>query len=468
MADLSLDGLASGMGTEQMVNKLMQLEQKPIINLQKEKQNLEESKSAWRDVNSRLDKLEGTMTQLKLSSTFNSNSASSSNEDIVSASATSDAEAGSYQVDVKGVAQQHRLGATTKVNKDNPLSDELETAVDGDISVNGTAITVDTDETLTSLKNKINDSGAGVSATIIDGNLVMESNQTGTENSINLTDNANNLLDNLGLNGDLNDTNNDSVLQTAQDAEIEINGISNITSSDNTFSDAVDGVTFNINDGAQPGDSATIDVSRDTEKASSAVEGFVEQYNSVMNFIDGKLDYDPETEEAGALQGDSTLMRLQMRLRSMVTDRVDNDSSYNQLSSVGISVDRDGVMSFDSGELTDALQDSPQDVMNLFTAEQDEEGFDGVGTRMDSYVDQLLQSNTGTIPRRLEFYNTRMDNIDDDIEDKTRRLESTRERYKEQFTAMETAMSEMQQQQSWMQNQLSSLGSGASMISSLT
>lgn len=466
MADLGLDGLASGMGTEEIINQLVQLERRPIINMEQEKMDLEESKNAWRDVNSRLDKLEGKLTQLKLSSTFQSNSTTSSNEDVATASATSDADAGNYDIKINQLAQANRLGATTKISdNDVALSDpvNLDTNVEGDISINGTTITVDADETLSSLNNKINEAGAGVSSTIIDGNLVLESSETGADNTISLTDNGNNLLDNLGINGDFTDINNDSVLQVAQDAEVEINGIKNITSSDNTFSEAVKGVTFNVNET----DSATISISQDTKKATSAVQEFVDQYNSIMDFVDTKLDYDPEEDKAGALQGDSTLMRLQMRLRSMVTDRVKEADSYNQLTSVGVEVDRDGVMSFDSGKLTEALTDSPEKVTNLFNAEQDEDGFDGVATRMDQYVNQLLQSNTGTIPRKIDFFNTRMDNIDEDIEDQERRLESTRERYREQFTAMEEAMSQMQQQQSWMQQQLASLGTGGNMISSM-
>ena len=449
MADLSLDGLASGLGTEQIINQLMQLEYRSIRNLEQEKSSLDGSKSAWRDINSRLDNLADKMTDLKLSSTFNSNSAESSNSEVVTATATSDVSAGDYQVDVNSVAQTHRLGATTKISDiDNALSDELGTAIDGDISVNGTNIIVNTDETLSSLKTKINDANKEVAATIIDGNLVLESNETGAANEITLSDNANNLLDNLGLNGDLSDINNDSVLQVAQNAEIEINGITGITSSNNTFSDAVEGVTFIFSSDDQSDDSATISVSQDTEKATSVVQDFVDQYNSVMDFINTNLDYNPETEEAGKLQGDSTLMRLQRNLRNMVTERVTSGNDYNQLASVGIEVDRDGVMTFNSDEMTEALENSSTEVMNLFNAEQEEEGFNGVATKMDSYVDQLIQSNTGTIPRQLEFYDNRMESINEDIEDQERRINSVRE--------------------SWLQQQLSSLGGTSSLISSLT
>jgi len=602
MANLGLDGLASGMGTEEIINQLVQLERKPIINMQQEKMGLEESKNAWRDVNSRLDKLEGKLTQLKLSSTFQSNSTTSSNEDVATATATSDAAAGNYNLNITKMAQSLRIAS------DKQLDSSSELGLSGDVSINGQTVTIEATDSLNDINNTINETAdIGVTSSIIDNTLVLESSDTGFDNKISLQD-SNNVLSSLGLvsgnktnlaeaatfsassehssgdypvsslndgdttswgNGDgwnddtssdfsndwvqmdfgstkivdqvkvhtldtaehpayeygvkdyeiqywnsdsgswqtveevngntegsvennfsavetdkirikVNDSNdgkysrlteveayntNDqykNVLQNASDAELNINGV-DVTSSSNNIEDAVKGVNFNINSTG----STEINVSQDTKKATSAVQEFVDQYNSVMDFVDTKLDYDPEEDKAGALQGDSTLMRLQMRLRSMVTDRVKEADSYNQLTSVGIEIDRDGVMSFDSGKMTEAIADSPEKVMNLFNAEQDEDGFDGVATRMDQYVDQLLQSNTGTIPRKIDFFNTRMDNIDEDIEDQERRLESTRERYREQFTAMEEAMSQMQQQQSWMQQQLASLSTGGNMISSM-
>jgi flagellar hook-associated protein 2 len=65
----------------------------------------------------------------------------------------------------------------------------------------------------------------------------------------------------------------------------------------------------------------------------------------------------------------------------------------------------------------------------------------------------------------LDFYDTRIDSLNDDIEDVERKVEMTRERYTEQFAAMETAISEMNQQMSWMQSQLSSLAGSNSILS---
>ena len=82
---MQLDGLATGMDTTSMIDQLVALERRPIYNYQQEISEMEQTKGAWRDVNSRLDKLEDRTTDLKLSSTYNSRSASSSNEDVVTA-----------------------------------------------------------------------------------------------------------------------------------------------------------------------------------------------------------------------------------------------------------------------------------------------------------------------------------------------------------------------------------------------
>jgi flagellar hook-associated protein 2 len=256
-------------------------------------------------------------------------------------------------------------------------------------------------------------------------------------------------------------------LQAAQDSEVEINGITGITRSTNTIDNAVEGVTFTIANDAAVDDTATVSVSKDTGKATKAVQAFVDQYNSLNDFIDTKTSYDPDTGRSGILNGDSTLSRLQSNIRTMFTDGVNSGSTYDNMYSVGISIDRDGVMSFDSGELEDALNDSPTDVMNLFKAETDDEGFDGVATRLDGYLDQLIQSNTGTIPNRLDYFDNEIERVEDDIADIERSMEMTRERYIEQFSAMEEAISEMQSQQSWMMSQLSSMGSSSTVSSML-
>lgn len=565
---MQLDGLATGMDTTSIINKLVQIEKMPIYNYQNEISEIKQTKGAWRDVNSRLDKLEDKTYDLKLSSTFNSRSSSSSNEDVVTASASNSADETNYSVIVNNVASTQRISGNRLDDSGTAIKDLTgfgSIAAENNIQINGTDITINDSDALSDISNKINDADAGVNASIVDNHLVLESTDTGEKNQIALVDdndlfkslgvlqtgdNDGSLSTNLlevqdadtalgltgsfqidveggtgtgeitvdetttlnqikaqidGLGGDLSasvtdqgngyfslsinsstagsdiklsNTGTENILanlafgnrsyqnelQTAEDANIDINGITGITSSTNTFSEAVEGVTFNINSEAEVNSTATISVSKDTGKATKAIQAFVDQYNSAMSFLDGKTDYDEETEKSSVLQGDSTAMRLQTRLRSLVSAKVKDNGDFKTLSSVGIEIDRDGVMSFDKSKLTEALDQSPEEVMSIFKAESDTDGFDGMAVRMDSYLDQLLQSNTGLIPKRLDFYDNRIDSLNDDIEDVERKVEMTRERYVEQFATMESAISEMNQQMSWMQSQISSLAGSTSML----
>ncbi|OEG62804.1 MAG: flagellar hook-associated protein 2 [Halanaerobium sp.] len=452
MADLSLGGLATGMDTDSIINQLVQLEQRPIYNYQQEISELEQTKGAWRDINSRLDNLENKLTDLKLSSTYNSRTASSSNEDVVTATAANSANEANYEITVNQVATTQRLIGARKAG--------FSAAADDVITLNGTDVNISAGDSLSDISSKINDADSGYSASVIDDVLVIEAEKTGVENALvdgttpTISDNIG-ILDDLGI---LDGSGNFTDEKAATDAKVAINGITGITSSSNEITDVVAGMTFSINPEAAAGSTATISVAKDTGKATKAVQAFVDQYNSVMDFMDSKSGYDAETEEGGILQGDGTVMRLQMRLRELVTSKVKDTGNYQSLNSVGIEIDRDGVMSLDSAKLTEALETNPEETMNLFKAESGTEGYDGMAFRMDNYLDQVLQSNTGLIPRRLDFYDTRIDGLNDDIADVQRKVEMTRERYVQQFAAMEEAISEMQSQQSWMMSQLSSMG----------
>jgi flagellar hook-associated protein 2 len=451
MADLSLGGLATGMDTDSIINQLVQLEQRPIYNYQQEISELEQTKGAWRDINTRLDNLESKITNLKLSSTYNSKTASSTNKDVVTATAANSANEANYDITVNQVATAQRLIGERKPG--------FSAAADV-ITLNGTDVNISAGDSLSDISSKINDADSGYSASVIDDVLVIEAEETGVANALvdgaapTISDNSG-ILDDLGI---LDGTGNFTNEKAATDAKVEINGITGITSSSNEITDAVAGMTFSINPEAAAGSTATISVAKDTDKTTKAVQAFVNQYNSVMDFMDSKSGYDAETEEGGILQGDGTVMRLQMRLRELVTSKVKDTGDYQTLNSVGIEIDRDGVMSLDSAKLTEALETNPEETMNLFQAESGTEGYDGMAVRMDSYLDQVLQSNTGLIPRRLDLYDNQIEGLNEDIADVQRRVEMVRERYVQQFAAMEKAISEMQSQQNWMQSQLQSMG----------
>jgi len=439
---MSLGGLASGMDTQAIVEQLVALERQPIYRYEDQISQIEEEKNAWRDINNRISKISDKLTDLKFSSTYNSRVAKSSNEDLVTATATNDAAEANYDIKVTQLAKNHRVASVQQTEGDT---------FSGDIEINSKTINIVAGSSLNDIRDTINNTeDLGVKASIIDNTLVLESEETGTP--IVFSNNPGALSQELGLLD-----NNGNILnevQAGDSALLSINGI-DITSQSNTINQVVEGMKFEINDIGN----ATIEVAKDTKKTTEAVQSFVDQYNSVMNFIDSKSNYNSDTEEGAILQGDSTLMRVQSRLRQNIMDNIETGGDLRHISQLGISIDRDGVMSLDKEVLTEALNNDSGAVSKFFNAESIEDGFDGIATKLDGYVDQLIQSNTGLIPTRMDSFDNRIDSLNDSIADVENRVEMSRERYMQQFTAMETALSNMQQQQSWMSSQLTSLGS---------
>src|SRR5690606_40828533 len=89
--------------------------------------------------------------------------------------------------------------------------------------------------------------------------------------------------------------------------------------------------------------SDSIEVQHDVDRVMERVKAFVDQYNSVQNFIKEK------TGDGGVLQGDVLLGRIQFQLRQLATARVEGapepynqlamPEPYNQLAMIVISVD---------------------------------------------------------------------------------------------------------------------------------
>src|SRR5690606_30599505 len=158
--------------------------------------------------------------------------------------------------------------------------------------------------------------------------------------------------------------------------------------------------------------SDSIEVQHDVDRVMERIKAFVDQYNSVQNFIKEK------TGDGGVLQGDVLLGRIQFQLRQLATARVDDapepyNQPYNQLAMIGISVDRYGTMTLDEAKLRAALEADPEAVHRLFA---EEKTFEGVAVRMGKELEQWLRSNEGLLASRQQMFENRMKDIDRSIE----------------------------------------------------
>lgn len=444
---LSIDGIASGLNTTELIEQLMQIERRPITQMQQRKQTYQQRMDAWRDVNMRLANLETKLGNLLLSSTFEAIKATSSAPDAVTATARADAAVGTYRIVVKQVAKAQIVASASPLS--TPASDRL--GLSGTVTVNGVAVPVDESMSLRDIASALNASEAGVRATIVDNRLVIEHKELGKP--LDLVDSsaaADGVLKQLGILTQDQATGQwvANVIQHEQNAVIEVNGIE-VTRPSNVIDDVVDGITFTIHDrGSDEERTAVIEVAKDANDAVAKIKEVVDQINSALEFMASRL------EKGAVLQGDATLIRLQSALRLELMERVDTGTPYSTLSAIGLRFSREGRLEVDETKLREALEADAQAVYKLFAADtKGGDAADGIARRLRDLIRSYTQTG-GVIASRREMFERQIKDIDASIERMEERLSRQEERLYRQFRAMEQALSALQTQSAWLQMQL--------------
>lgn len=365
----SINGVISGMQTDQIIAKLIELERTPIVRLQAQKATLNARLTAWQEINTRILALKTKADQLASSSTFSARTFVSGDETVVKGSASPGAQPGVYYVKVNALARSHQLVS-------NGYADTTSTRVGtGTITIQTgdqapTIISIDdTNNTLAGLREAINRSGANVVAAIVhDGSqdspyrLVVTSKTSGTAGEITMT---------INLSGGTDPT--FSTMQAAQDASITLGegaGAVTVTKSANTITDLIPGVTLNLQQ-AKPEAVVTLTVEANPSAAKQVIKDFVEQYNNLVDYINQQFKFDLETKTAGALFSDSSLSLVHSDLVNKIACSVPNlNQPIVMLSQVGITLSaKDNKLSLDEEELEKALVNDLDMVRRLFAAE---------------------------------------------------------------------------------------------------
>jgi flagellar hook-associated protein 2 len=102
-------GLMSGLNINDIVSKLMTIERMPLTQLQSRIKNVDTQRTAIADLSARVLALKAAFAPLKNSLLFKSTKATSSNEDLIRATASSGAAAGTYRVRVEQLAASQQL-----------------------------------------------------------------------------------------------------------------------------------------------------------------------------------------------------------------------------------------------------------------------------------------------------------------------------------------------------------------------
>lgn len=382
MADISSLGVGSGVLNSDLVDQLVAAERKPTeTRLDQKTQRTEALISAYGKLRSAVTELRLPMRQLGSADAMKSFSATSSGGNVSASVDASQASRGTYNLNVETIAESHAMAFASVADRDaTSVGQGTMTLQVGDKTTN---ISIDeSNDTLQGVANAINDSDAGVSASILNtGNgyrLVLNSDETGTANQINISNNATDGADFTNFIAGAETT------TEAADAKFTINGIE-VTKSSNTVDDVVDGVTFDITDTG----ASTVKVEQDTAAVAERVQAFVDKFNALQATISELSSYDSDTGQGSILTGDSTVRNIQGQLKRVLSDVIPGleNANVRSLADVGITTDwRTGNLQFDSQEFQQQLQENPDDVTALF-AEQ--------GRTTDGQI-EFVRSGTST------------------------------------------------------------------------
>ena len=331
------------------------------------------------------------------------------------------------------------------------------------------SIAVSAGDTIATIASKINSTAnSQVYASVINNQLVLSGQVTGAANKISVTSTGT-LASDLGMTETL----------AANDAKFTINGQS-YTRASNIVSDAMAGVTMTLSGTTATGSDSTLVVGQPAPNSTTitnAIQGFVTAYNSTVDMIYGYVNdpkiANPSTDadrEAGMLQGDPELLSILSNLRESVTSTMSGaPGGMNYLGSAGLSTGAavgsgtisqdslEGKLTLDTDTLTSALASNFSGVKALFTNATGSYSSEGLSQRMDDVINPEAGAS-GVLASRVTSEQSLITTYTAQIADIEQRVTLHETALRAQFTAMETAVAQLQSSSSALSGSSSSSG----------
>ncbi len=426
-----------------LVAQLMTVENKPLTALQSQVSQVNAQISAYGTLNSALSTYQTAMNKLGQLSSFQVNSATSSDNTVLTDTASSTAATGTNTVQVVSVAVQSAMVSTTSFTSTATLASGLTTT----INVGSTAFTVNIGGmTLAQAAAAINSASnnAGVPATVSNVNsgykLLLTANNTGSTSFLSVSYNGTDPFSFTSLNTDANGV---ALPASGLDAQMILNGNSSLTrtSSSNTVSDLIGGVTLNL---LKPG-TVTVNVANNTSAVTSNVQSFVDAYNALQTTLNG-------LNKGTALNGDNDLLSIQSNITNVLNTPSSGTGAYSYLAQIGVTLQKDGTMALDPTILSSALSSNYSSVANLFT-----DSTQVIANRLGTVVGQMLDPTNGLVASSTSGLNITLKSLQSRETQMQTMLDNTRTQLLTQYNALNLALSSMQTTSSFLTQQLANL-----------
>jgi flagellar hook-associated protein 2 len=455
----SITGLSSGVDWKGLVDQIVKLERRPADRMQASIDAIAGRKTAFNDFRTTLRKLQSAGDALRFGGAFARFTATSTGTDaagrsVLAAAAAPSAAPGGYSVQVSQLAQAQKNAGT--VGFGGPA---VALGVAGALTIGTQRVEVATTDSLAAVRDKINavQGQTGVRATLVAGRpdggdqrLVLTAQKPGSTGAFTVADDPDTPADLTGpvpWSGPAPDPAPTSLAaalgiavptQPAQDAQLTVDGIA-VTRPSNVVADAIPGVTLTL--GALG--SSQLTVERQPGAAADAVKAFVEAYNEVQKSAAAQMLPNADGSRP-PLKGEPLLRAVRTGLASAITGTASLTTSagapngvqpdFATFSAFGVSVQKDGSLSFDATRFDAAYQGRIDDLQAVL-AERAQAVADVVG--------RAVNPVSGAIDARNRSLDTESARLTDRIADVDSRLDKKRQSLLTQYARFEAALGRM-------------------------
>lgn len=302
------------------------------------------------------------------------------------------------------------------------------TTIDGSTTY---TITLDADATLDDLIEQIGELDSGVTASVL-------SDQTGSlRHHLSLLSGISGqagelLIDGSALGLDFQD------IAAAQDALLQIGAAGSIggqlvSSNSDRFGDLLPGLNVTLS--GTSANTVSLTVSDSLDSAAGALQAFVDQYNKLREKLDKYTVFSEVDGSKGVLFGSAETLRLDAGLSRQVLGQYFGLGSVRSIVELGVSINDQGVLSFDKAKLEARYEADPESVQQFFADE--ERGF---AAKVDGLIESLAGPDNSAILSRVGALQRQVELADERILAMNGRLERSRERLLLEFFRMEDAV----------------------------
>jgi flagellar hook-associated protein 2 len=328
-------------------------------------------------------------------------------------------------------------GSVSSANLATAISDGGAGA--GSFKINGVEITFSASaDSISEVLKRINDSSAGVTASCdsVNDRFLLTNKSTG-DVGIALEDVTGNFLAATGL--------TTGTLQRGKDLLYTVNNGGQLSSHSNTItedSSGIDGLSVTV---LAEGD-VTVGVASDTEKIKKVITDFIADYNKAQALIDTNIASTTDAKgkvTAGILAGESEPTSIASELRRMVAGSFSFlKGAIQRLESIGITTsgENNNLTLSNTARLDAALSGDLDDVKALFTHESS-----GLAVKLAAYLERTI-GDDGSLSEKQDNLDRQVADIDEQISEQERMVQSNRAQLIASFTAMESAQQRINQQ----------------------